>query len=346
MIPPPGPPQRVRAPAGPASSPRPGPPRVAVAARWPGRASMASWPLQRGLGRLVWRLLFAQQPHHPPAGNARPQHQQHHPRCLPLQVVLHTQQRAGHRHHRAAHQQPDRVALLVAGFQVGSGHGSSPSQRGTVRRRRWPGHRVAPVDPGRRVAPPVPSTHGGVAVSIYGAAATQGGHRSGRAIAKNAGYGVGVAAPPHVAVGSRRCPLGLDAPATPPGRRGPAAGGPAMTRRRSLPARIDLHASLPAGTLHPAGPADPSTGGLPCRVPPAATASSETSWPPSRLRRRPDRRPTSFAPAVAPSPRHGPVTPVARGGRRPRAHPSRERRPTHGVGSAARLPGQRARSSG
>jgi hypothetical protein len=31
-------------------------------------------------------------------------------------------------------------------------------------------------------------------------------------------------------------------------------------------ARIDLHASLPAGPLHPAGPADPSTGGLPPRT--------------------------------------------------------------------------------
>jgi hypothetical protein len=210
MIPTPGPPQRVRAPAGPASSPRPGPPRVAVAARWPSQASKASRPLQRGLGRLVWRQLFAQQPHHPPAGNARPQHQQHHSRCLPLQVVLHTQQRAGHRHHRAAHQQPDRVALLVAGFrfQVGYGHGSPPSQQGTVHRRRWPDHQVAPMVPSRRVAPPVPSTQGGVAVGIDLKAATRGRQRSGHAITKNAGHGVGVAAPPHGAVGSRRCPLG------------------------------------------------------------------------------------------------------------------------------------------
>jgi hypothetical protein len=348
MIPTPGPPQRVRAPAGPASSPRPGTPRVAVAARWPCQASKASWPLHHGLARLAGRQLFAQQPHHPPAGNARPQHQQHHSRCLPLQVVLYIQQRAGHRHRRAAHQQPDRVALLVVGFrfQVGSGHGSSPSASGAPCRRRWPGHQVAPVAPSRRVAPPVPSTHGGVAVSVDGAAATQGGQRSGRAIAKNAGSGVGVAVPPHGAVSGRRWPLGLDAPATPPGRHGHPTGGPAMTGQRSMPARIDLHASLPAGTLHPAGPADPSTGGLPCRVPPAATASSETSWLLSRLRRQLDRRPTSFAPAVAPSSRHGPVTPVARGGRRPRAHPSRERRPTHGMGSGARLPGQRARSSG
>jgi hypothetical protein len=147
MIPPPRPPQRVPGPAGPASSPPPWPPRATVAARWPGQASNPGWSLHRGLGRQAGRLLFAPQPHHPPAGNARPQHQQHHPRCLPQQVVLHRKQRAGHRYYRAAPQQPDRVALLAAGFQVGSGHGSSPSQRGTVRRWRWPDHQIAPVTP-------------------------------------------------------------------------------------------------------------------------------------------------------------------------------------------------------
>jgi hypothetical protein len=264
MIPTPGRHQRVHAAAGPASSPQPGPPR-AVAARWPGQASNAEWSLHRGLGRLAWRLLFARQPHHPPAGNARPQHQQHHPRCLPQQVVPHSKQRAGHRHRRAAHQQPDRVALLAPGFQVGSGHGSSSSQRGTVRRRRWPDHQVAPVAPNRRAAPPAPSTHGGVALGVDGAAATRVGQRSGRAIAKNAGGGPGVAAPPHGAVGGRLRPLGLEAPATPPGRPTPAAGDSAVTGPPGVAARIDLHASLPAGPLHPAGPADPSTGGLPPR---------------------------------------------------------------------------------
>jgi len=104
MIPTPAPHQRVRAPAGPASSPQPGPPRATVAARSPGQASNAGWSLHRGLGRLAWRLLFAQQPHHPPAGNAIPQHQQHHPCCLPQQVMPHSKQRAGYRHRRAAHQ--------------------------------------------------------------------------------------------------------------------------------------------------------------------------------------------------------------------------------------------------
>jgi hypothetical protein len=261
MIPTPGPHQRVPAPARPASSPQPGPPR-AVAARWPGQASKVGRPLHRGLGRLAWRLLFAQQPHHPPAGNARPQHQQHHPRCLLQQVVAHSKQRAGHRRRRATHQQPDRVALPVPGFQVGSGHGSSSSQRGTVRR---PDHQVAPVAPSRRAAPPAPSTSGGVALGVDGAAATRGGQRSGRAIAKNAGCGVGVAVPPHGTVGGRLRPQGLEAPATPPGRPAPAAGDSAVTGPHGLAARIDLPASLPAGPLHPAGPADPSTGGLPPR---------------------------------------------------------------------------------
>jgi hypothetical protein len=171
MIPPPGPPQRVRAPAAPASSPQPWPPQV-VAARWPGQASNPGRSLHRGLGRLAWRLLFAPQPHHPPAGNAIPQHQQHHPRCLPQQVVPHRKQRAGHRYYRAAHQQPDRVAL-AAGFQVGSGHDSSPSQRGAVRGWCWPDHQVATVTP-RRAAPPASRTHGGVALGVDGAAATRG----------------------------------------------------------------------------------------------------------------------------------------------------------------------------
>jgi hypothetical protein len=199
MIPTPGPPQRVRAPAGPASSPQPWPPRATVTTR-PGQAN-AGRPLHRGLGRLAWRLLFAQQPHHPPAGNATPLHQQHHACCLPQQVVPHGKQRASHRHHRAAHEQPDRVALLAAGFQVGSGHGSSPASRGTVRRRCWPDRQVAPVAP-RRVAPPAPSTHGGGALGVDGAAATRGGQRSGRAIAKNAGV-AGALRRPHGAVGDR-----------------------------------------------------------------------------------------------------------------------------------------------
>ena len=201
MIPTPRPRQMLRAPAGPASSPQPGPPRATVTAR-PGQARKAGRPLHRGLGRLAWRLLFAHQPHHPPAGNATPLHQQHHPCCLPQQVVPHGKQRAGHRHHRAAHQQPDRVALLAAGFQVGSGHGSSPSQRGTVRRRRWPDRQVAPMTLTRRVARAAPRTHGGGALGVDGAAATPGGQCSDRAIPKNAGA-AGALRRPHGAVGDR-----------------------------------------------------------------------------------------------------------------------------------------------
>jgi hypothetical protein len=40
----------------------------------------------------------------------------------------------------------------------------------------------------------------------------------------------------------------------------------ALSRAAVARARIDLHASLPAGPLHPAGPVDPSTGGLPPRA--------------------------------------------------------------------------------
>jgi hypothetical protein len=202
MIPPPRPPQRIPGPAGPASSPPPWPPRATVAARWPGQASNPGWSLHRGLGRLAWRLLFAPQPHHPPAGNARPQHQQHHPCCLPQQVVLHRKQRAGHRYYRAAHQQPDRVALLAAGFQVGSGHGSSPSQRGTVRRWRWPDHQAAPMTPSGVQRRP---RHAPTAVLpwVLMARPLRGGPTQRPRHGKERWRGVGVAAPAHGAVGDR-----------------------------------------------------------------------------------------------------------------------------------------------
>jgi hypothetical protein len=265
MSPTPGPPQRVRAPAATTSSPQPGPPQV-VAARWPGQASNAGRPLHRGLGRLAWRLLFAPQPRHPPAGNAIPLHQQHHPRCLPQQARPHSKQRAGHRRRRAAHQQPDRVALLAAGVQVGSGHGSSPRQLG----RRAPAALAGPPGDARgphqacsaaRAKHPRRCCLGRRWRRRYAGGPTQRPRHC-----KERWRGVGVAAPAHGAVGGRLPPLGLDAPATPPGRRAAAAGGPAVTGPHGLPARIDLHASLPAGPLHPAGPVDPSTGGLPPRT--------------------------------------------------------------------------------
>jgi hypothetical protein len=264
MIPPPRPPQRIPGPAGPASSPPPWPPRATVAARWPGQASNPGWSLHRGLGRLAWRLLFAPQPHHPPAGNAIPQHQQHHPRCLPQQVVPHRKQRAGHRYYRAAHQQPDRVALLAAGFQVGSGHGSSPSQRGTVRRWRWPDHQVAPMAPSGVKRRP---RHAPTAVLpwVLMARPLRGGPTQRPRHGKERWRGVGVAGACPRRGGPSAAPAG-------PGRAGHAArpacccSGRAVTGPHGLPARIDLPASLPAGALHPAGPVDPSTAGLPPRT--------------------------------------------------------------------------------
>ena len=82
----------------------------------------------------------------------------------------------------------------------------------------------------------------------------------------------------------------------------------ALSRAPVARARIDLHASLPAGPLHPAGPVDPSTGGLPPRAlrgqglsarqqPPArhTLTAPGPSWPgdtgrPGRARTRPDQQ--------------------------------------------------------